>query len=256
MIFQMLMPLLTPDVVALLVSQFSHALMPDLTAFSIPDLAPSSRPAWIPSLAAFLSATAQMLGGLPVMTLMLIPAQIIGGLLLADFISGLFHWFEDRYGNPDWPVLGHTIRQNQQHHFTPRSFLAGTTWTRNREVFAIGALFLIGFALAGWLNAFSISAVVFGMFANEIHAAAHRSPKENGRIITALQKTGLLQSHAEHAAHHRKAKDSHYCVMTNFMNPLLEQARFFPAIEALIREISGRLPRVDESVNPRYRRAT
>ena len=125
MIFQMLMPLLTPDVVALLVSQFSHALMPDLTAFSIPDLAPSSRPAWIPSLAAFLSATAQMLGGLPVMTLMLIPAQIIGGLLLADFISGLFHWFEDRYGNPDWPVLGHTIRQNQQHHFTPALISCG-----------------------------------------------------------------------------------------------------------------------------------
>lgn len=182
-------------------------------------------------------------------------AKVLGGVYLADFISGVFHWFEDRYGNPEWPILGHTIRENQQHHHTPRSFLKGNLWTRNREVWAIGLAFLAGFWLLGWLNLFSISAVLFGMFANEIHAAAHRSPKENGRLITLFQKTGLLQSHKHHANHHRKGKDSHYCVMTNHLNPMLEHVQFFQTLERIVKRLTGIVPRLDDSVNPRYRRA-
>ncbi|MEO0551284.1 MAG: fatty acid desaturase CarF family protein [Pseudomonadota bacterium] len=181
--------------------------------------------------------------------------KIFGGLYLADAASGIIHWFEDRYGNPKWPVLGHTIRENQQHHHTPRSFLKGTIWTRNREVWVIGVAFLAFFYFAGWLNLFTGAAVIFGMFANEVHAAAHRGPKENGDVITALQKTGLMQSHKHHAAHHRHGKDSHYCVMTNHLNPVLERARFFQTLEHLIKWATGIVPRVDDSVNPRYRRA-
>ena len=59
--------------------------------------------------------------------------KVTGGLYLADLLTGAFHWFEDRYGNPKWPVLGHTIRQNQQHHHTPRSFLGGTFVSRNKD---------------------------------------------------------------------------------------------------------------------------
>ncbi|MDJ0920917.1 MAG: fatty acid desaturase CarF family protein [Henriciella sp.] len=184
-----------------------------------------------------------------------IALKVFGGLYLADAISGVFHWFEDRYGNPKWPVLGHTIRENQQHHHTPRSFLKGTLWTRNREVWAIGTVFLIIFYFVGWLNLFTGAAVIFGMFANEIHAAAHRSPKENGPVITALQKTGLMQSHKHHAAHHRKGKDSHYCVMTNHLNPALERLQVFQRLERLIKWSTGVVPRLDDSVNPRYRRA-
>ena len=182
-------------------------------------------------------------------------AKVLGGLYLADFISGVFHWFEDRYGDPNWPILGHTIRENQQHHHTPRSFLKGTLFTRNREVWAIGTLFLAAFWALGWLNLFSASAVLFGMFANEIHAAAHRSPKENGRVITGLQKIGLMQSHAHHAHHHRKGKDSHYCVMTNPINPGLERIQFFQTAERIIKRLTGIVPRIDDSVNERYRRA-
>lgn len=181
--------------------------------------------------------------------------KILGGLYLADLITGAFHWFEDRYGNPKWPILGHTIHQNQQHHHTPRSFLSGTFFERNREVWAIGLAFLAMFWALGWLNLFTASAVIFGMCANEIHAAAHRSPKENGAIITWLQKTGLMQSHKHHAQHHRKGKDTHYCVMTNHLNPVLERIHFYPAIETGIKWTTGATPRFDDSVNPRYQRA-
>lgn len=181
-------------------------------------------------------------------------ASILGGLFLADFFSGLIHWFEDRYGNPKWPVLGHTIRANQEHHFRPRAFLEGSFLSRNREVFVIGALFLAGFWVTGTLNLFTGSAVLFGMFANEFHRAAHRSPKENGRLITALQKTGLAQSFQHHAAHHRQGKDTHYCVVTNYTNPILERIGFFPALERIVKATTGRVPRLDESVNARFRK--
>lgn len=181
-------------------------------------------------------------------------ASILGGLFLADFISGLIHWFEDRYGNPKWPVLGHTIRANQEHHFRPRAFLEGSFLSRNREVFVLGTLFLAGFWVTGTLNLFTGSAVLFGMFANEFHRAAHRSPKENGRLITALQKTGLAQSFQHHAAHHRQGKDTHYCVVTNYTNPILERIGFFPALERIVKATTGRVPRLDESVNARFRK--
>ena len=181
--------------------------------------------------------------------------KIAGGFYFADFVSGVFHWMEDRYGDPEWPIVGHTIRENQQHHHTPRSFLKGNLYTRNREVWVIGIAFLGLFFALGWLNLFTASAVLFGMFANEIHASAHRSPKENGPIVTGLQKLGLMQSHAHHAAHHRKGKDSHYCVMSNHINPVLERVQFFQTIERTIKAISGAVPRLDDSVNPRYRRA-
>ena len=89
--------------------------------------------------------------------------SVFGGLFLADFISGVFHWFEDRFGNPEWPVLGHTIRANQEHHFKPRAFLAGSFLSRNKEVFLIGAAFFALFWATGTLNLFTGSAVFFGI---------------------------------------------------------------------------------------------
>ena len=190
------------------------------------------------------------------MTLLRWAGQIFAGLLLADFVSGVFHWFEDRYGDPDWPILGHTIRMNQYHHHHPRFFLCGTFYTRNREVIALGIVFLLVFWAAGWLNLVTGSGVTFGMLANEFHGAAHKSPPENGRLITAIQKTGFIQSFRHHAAHHRKGKDTHYCVMTNYLNPGLERIQFFQRIERFIKRLTGIVPRPDDSVNPRYRRAT
>lgn len=179
---------------------------------------------------------------------------IIAGLLLADFVTGGFHWFEDRYGNPKWPIIGGIIKANQEHHHTPRSFLEGSFIGRNLTVFLLAAVFMTGFWALGWLNLFTGSAVLFGAFANEIHRFAHQSPSENGKLITWFQKTGLLQSFQHHAQHHRKGKDTHYCVMTNFLNPALEKIGFYPAVEEMIYRTTGATPRLDESVNPKYRK--
>ena len=42
-------------------------------------------------------------------------------LLVADLISGLFHWLEDSYGDEGWPIVGRLVTQaNVLHHFEPR----------------------------------------------------------------------------------------------------------------------------------------
>jgi hypothetical protein len=48
------------------------------------------------------------------------------------------------------------------------------------------------------------------------------------------QRVGLLQSPQHHRAHHSGTKDSHYCVMTGLLNPLLERCRFWRALEWLL----------------------
>jgi hypothetical protein len=69
----------------------------------------------------------------------------------------------------------------------------------------------------------------------------------------ARRKTGLIQSHRHHAAHHRKGKDTHFCVLTNHVNPFLERVRFVQTLETLVTRLTGVRPRPDPSVNPRYR---
>lgn len=182
--------------------------------------------------------------------------HIFAGLLLADFATGLIHWFEDRYGDPSWPIIGHAIYMNQEHHKRPRFFLTGSLWKRNREVwmvcFATAALLLFLDSLTTLSGSFAF----FGLFANEIHGASHRTAKENGALVRLLQRSRLIQSPLHHAAHHRRAKNTHYCTMTNWVNPILDRIGFFTAIERVILLLFGIRPRFDPTVPARYRRDT
>ena len=114
--------------------------------------------------------------------------------LLADFVAGLFHWWEDAYGNPTWPIIGKTIIQpNLEHHRRPRKFLVGSYWNRiNSTVIGVVLVSVIVYLC----EYFSWQFAVFALFvtqSNEIHAISHRSDKENGKFLCFLQKTGILQ---------------------------------------------------------------
>ena len=45
--------------------------------------------------------------------------QIIIGFLLADFLSGFFHWFEDTYLDycTNIPILSTVSKDNELHHY-------------------------------------------------------------------------------------------------------------------------------------------
>ena len=177
-------------------------------------------------------------------TTLLIFAHIAVCVLIADFLSGLFHWAEDSYDKPEWPIIGPAvIVPNLLHHDRPRAFLANS-WYRSADVQVFLALWsslvllIVGFFT--WRVALVLTLVVN---ANEFHKWAHRTKSENGRVITWLQAHGILQTRAHHGQHHGGKRNSHYCSITPWMNPLLDGTRVWRAWEAVIVSMFGIRPR-------------
>ena len=179
----------------------------------------------------------------------LVAVQSIGVIFAVDFISGVLHWLEDSYGDKDWPILGKwVIEPNIRHHFQPRYFTKSHFWQRNLITMIIAASMLIGITLLGWFHWTWVLAAIIGSLTNEIHCWAHRSPRENGKIITLLQKSKILQSPRGHATHHTDPKDRSYCTVTDWLNPILDRFDFFARIERFILRTTGLKRRIDESV--------
>lgn len=140
--------------------------------------------------------------------------------LAADFISGFYHWLEDRYAKDDWPIIGKFVaKPNKLHHSAPSAFLVGSYWTRNWTTFAVA---LPAFAMI-FPNKWCL---IFAMVsqANEVHAWAHQ---KCNRWIRVIQSTGILQSPREHGLHHHSPFEVRYCVMSNWLNPILDEFGFW-----------------------------
>lgn len=175
-----------------------------------------------------------------------IAVHILLGVLLADLLSGIVHWLEDTYGDPNWPIIGKTvIEPNIVHHTDPLKFTRAPFWRRNRGV--IGVMFIIGgvFSLCGWLNIMTITALIVGSMANEVHRWTHLKPEELPRLVRALQQAKILQTAQHHWAHHRRGFNTHYCTITNAVNPTLDGLRIFRIIEGVIEGLFGIAPRID-----------
>jgi ubiquitin-conjugating enzyme E2 variant len=153
--------------------------------------------------------------------------HIIAAIFAAEVLSGAVHWWEDRYGNPDWPVVGtHVIQPNIRHHTDQMAFTRGSYFDRNWTTLLPTLLIA---AVAGALG-YYWTALVFAIASqsNEIHCLSHQ---RCSRPIRGLQLLGILQSPEQHASHHTRPFDRNYCVMTDFTNPILQAVGFWQAIE-------------------------
>lgn len=186
-------------------------------------------------------------------TLLIWPCYILLGLLLADFASGLIHWIIDRYCEPDMPVAGkHFVGLIHEHHRMPLAMFRLGIIRRNAGfVILVGSLFLI-FLAFGWINPVTGSAFFFGALANQVHCWAHRRPRRLAFIIRPLQKTGLLQSARHHGVHHGPCPDRHYCLITNYVNPLVDSIDLWHRGERALMLIGIR-PKDYVLPNPAYR---
>jgi plasmanylethanolamine desaturase len=165
----------------------------------------------------------------------LFPLEFAATVLAADFIVGAVHWLEDAYVRDTWPVLGTLVaRPNILHHYVPRHFIRKTWWEScwDQLLLAAGAV-----ALAAWAGWFGWQVVLFAVLvgnANQIHKWAHRSRRENGPVISLLQDLKIIQGMRHHAIHHTDPKSTHYCVITEHLNPLLERLRFWTRVECAL----------------------
>ena len=175
-------------------------------------------------------------------------ASTATAVLAADFVVGVFHWIEDAYLRDDCPVLGELVaRHNILHHYRPRHFLKKSWVASCWDLWLVAGLILTAVWVFGTLTpAVWVFALLAGN-ANQIHKWAHRSRRENGPWINLLHDLRILQGPKHHAIHHTDPKSTHYCVITEFLNPILERIRFWTRLECWLRKAFGVRRRSDTS---------
>ena len=166
---------------------------------------------------------------------MLILFSVIKGYFLADFISGLGHWWEDRYATVRMKLIAKAIvLPNMLHHKMPKAFLNANYWQRNNiPILATTLIALIMYYLHILGLTGAITLLVLSQI-NEAHAYSHRSQKDIPQSIRFLQKAGLLQTAKHHNLHHSGRHEYHFCILTVYLNPVLDTLGFFRFLERII----------------------
>lgn len=181
--------------------------------------------------------------------MLVILLKIVIAVLAAELVAGFVHWYEDAYVREDTPVLGPLMaRANIVHHHYPRYFTRHNWWQSSVELVCVSTALVAG---AWWLGLLTWPVWLFAAVsanANQIHKWTHQTPRENGRVITFLQRIRVLQTAQHHARHHTDPKNSHYCTITNVLNPVLDGIRFWDGLEWLLARTIGLTRRPDTSV--------
>ena len=173
--------------------------------------------------------------------LVLFALELAGVWLLADFVSGVVHWAEDSYGTPATPVIGRwVVVPNLLHHRDACAFVAKSWIASSWDLAAVGAAILAAAGLAGVLTWHVILFVLLGANANQIHKWNHMRGARVPLAIRLLQRVHLLQSPRHHAQHHRGMKNSHYCVITEALNPVLDGLGWWRMLERVLEPVLGR----------------
>lgn len=182
-------------------------------------------------------------------TILIHLVEFIATVFAAEFAAGFVHWFEDAYIRDHTPVIGRLIgRPNTVHHHCPRYMTRHTWWQSSWDLSILAGILVLGAWSCGCLTWQVWLFAVLAANANEFHKWEHRTRKENGPIISYLQDIHLLQSAKHHALHHTDPKNSHYCTITNFLNPVLDGISFWDRLEWLLEKSIGLRRQPDTSV--------
>lgn len=170
-------------------------------------------------------------------------AGILGGILAADFISGLFHFLADNFGNEKLPFLGpNVIHPFREHHVLPKKMTEHdfVETNGNNCLICVPVLifwyFTIPFQASVWGILFATFWVSmnFGVFmTNQIHKWAHID--DPPAWVKSLQAWHLILRPDHHDVHHTPPHKSYYCITTGWLNPPLRAVRFFPLLDTFLR---------------------
>jgi len=170
--------------------------------------------------------------------------QIIIGFILADIITGAFHWFEDTYIDYclDIPIIDEISKDNELHHFFPRSIIS-YSYLDNISVSLpiVIIIFILLWFVARWVYKYVYFLISFGIFStvsNIFHKFSHMRDCETSDLYKVFQNMGILCSHLHHSKHHEYSVDK-YCVISEYNNYILDTIGFWRGIEYIIFLITG-----------------
>lgn len=159
--------------------------------------------------------------------------QALIGWLLADLITGMFHWWEDRVGRVEWPIVGPwIIAPNRLHHLSPLAFTRHGFLDRNRASMLAAAIVWALWGMAFGPSVTLATAMIGAGLSNEVHRYAHQPSLAPG-WVRVLQQIGIVQSPNVHKVHHRPPFEQNFCILTDWLNPPLEALGFWRVMERL-----------------------
>ncbi|MBI1908099.1 kua-ubiquitin conjugating enzyme hybrid localization domain protein [Candidatus Uhrbacteria bacterium] len=182
-----------------------------------------------------------------VLDVVLLAFSPVVGYLLADFASGFVHFLGDTVGDEHTPVVGKAfIYAFREHHTDQKAITRHDFYYTNGNncLVSLPVMLVLYHAVpAAWLAnpwiAFAFASLFFLVisifFTNQIHKWAHQD--NPNAVARWLQARGLILTPARHRLHHTAPHDSHYCITTGWLNPLLEQLRFFPITKFVLARI-------------------
>ncbi len=130
---------------------------------------------------------------------------------IADLVCGLVHWWEDSYGQEHWPLIGSAIiAPNRLHHTKPRTFIQNNWWHSSRYQVVVGVALVFFAQWAGWFSW--------------------------------VQARGVVQTCRQHGRHHRGLRNSNYCTITTWVNPVVDGLRLWRLLEFCVYRIAGVKP--------------
>ncbi len=185
----------------------------------------------------------------------------IGVFFLAEFITGIFHFAEDNYGTQvsNKLIQQHIVIPNLEHHRLPLK-MTQKSWLQTIKAtsYALIVFNIILIPICYLLNIlnnisyqsvyFYVTTNLFLCSANLIHKWAHTPKKQLPRIVKFLQDYNILQTHYNHSLHHLEL-NSDYCVMSNILNKILNNIRFWGGIEYIIKILFNISPRIEKTIN-------
>lgn len=177
-------------------------------------------------------------------------SSLILSWLLADFISGLVHWFADTWGTSKWPVVGPTlIRSFREHHVDAQAITRHDFIETNGASALVCLPFLIALSCVDILNIKFMSLfVLFFTFwillTNQFHKWSHEEGQS--KIVSFFQSCGVILSVDNHLRHHKDAHDQYYFITSGCLNNIFKRKQFF-LIENLISKVTGLKPREDDT---------
>lgn len=135
--------------------------------------------------------------------------QVLAAYVLADLLTGLYHFATDRGWNFRW-----IVELFDDHHRT--NAMQGFDW----QPMQVG---VPGMVLGLWLAwqelpgaSFVLALASFGCLSQIPHYYAHRRAKS--LAICWLQRTGIIISPKHHAGHHRGRFDRNFCILSGWNN--------------------------------------
>jgi len=174
--------------------------------------------------------------------------------LLVDLIAGFFHWAEDTLGTPESPFWGPAfVAPNVIHHDLPNE-MNKIHWFKNSLPIYVICVTIIVVSWAtdhlGW-QVWFISFI--GLFAQQAHRWSHAPRGALPKTVIYLQRIGVLQGAKHHWKHHSGPHNTHFCVVTPWLNPIFDRIGVWRFLERLMVPIFGAPRRTDLKDKPWYR---